>query len=484
MISTAPRLPRGDGNGIVWPDSGTGTDSAIRDPFGPRPFSPHIATTGFDYDFHRGIDVVAASGDPVYASQPGTVQRWHYTHFGWEADSQLEQWTEVDPNTSVTFARVAPSTLRVTGDRVGAQTFPAQAGRYDTVRERVQIATDDWELRLKFASAPSTTGQFGFGLLEPVSGELLTLEYDGTTFTVRAVEGVGAMGVDGTTQVSAAQTWARVRLDTAGPTLYWERSTDGAAWSVIASSSMGSFSGGNQPIFIPVLYWRSTDVNATPDIVDIESFGWYDDQTIPRFGNWAVIETGDVRVMCMHMRELLVAQGDIVHTAGLQIGTAGKTGFDALSGPILADHIHLERIDDDSYFYDNDLPINPLSPGFLPRVNVDSNVAVVRTTANDPDGVASWKLAITVTRADQDFDLNLVTLVANLATRTINFDTRAGLNADNDIPKNAGVYIVPQTFDESSPSWIIDVYFNKSVVGATFTSYSLEDTAGTVVASG
>lgn len=484
MISTAPRLPRGDGSGIVWPDSGTGTDSAIRDPFGPRPFSPHIATTGFDYDFHRGIDVVAASGDPVYASQPGPVQRWHYTHFGWEADSQLGQWTEVDPNTSAAFARVAPSTLRITGDRVGAQTFPAQAGRFEALRERVLILADDWELRLNFATVPATTGQFGFGILDPASGELLTMEYDGTTITVRAVDIVGAMPGDGNTVAIGGQTWLRIRYDAGTSFYHWERSVDQVTWVSVATSGFRGFTSGQVPIFIPVLYWRSTDVNATPDIVDIESFGWYDDQTIPRFGNWAVIETGDVRVMCMHMRELVVAQGDIVHTAGLQIGTAGKTGFDALSGPILADHIHLERIDDDSYFYDNDLPINPLSPGFLPRVNVDSNVAVVRTTANDPDGVASWKLAITVTRADQDFDLNLVTLVANLATRTINFDTRAGLNADNDIPKNAGVYIVPQTFNESSPSWIVDVYFNKSVVGVTFTSYSLEDTAGTVVASG
>jgi len=483
VITRPHRRQRGDGSGKSWPDSGGATPSAIRDPFGPRPFTPHVGTTGYDYDFHRGVDVVAAAGDPVYSVQGGAINRWHFTHFGWEADSQLDQWAEVDGASSVTFLRVAPGTLRVTGGRVGVQTFPATAGRFGALRERVQITTDDWELRINFASAPSTTGQFGFGILDVDTGELLSLEYDGTTFAVRAVDSGGAMAADGTTDAQAAKTWARIRYDQGTTTIHWEWSSDGDSWTSITTQAIGTWTSGATPKATPVLYWRSTDVDATPDVVDIESFGWYDDQTIPRFGNWCSVQQGGVRVLHMHLREFTVAQGDVLDFAGEQIGTAGKTGFDALSGPVLYDHVHIERIDSDQYTYANDDPVNPLSPGFLPRANVNSNVAAVRTTDNDPDAVASWKLAVTVTREDEDFDLNLVTLTANLATRTVNFNTRAGLNADSDIPKQSGVYITGVTFNEASGSWQFDIYFNKSVVGATFTSYSIQDTAGTVLAS-
>jgi hypothetical protein len=72
------------------------------------------------------------------------------------------------------------------------------------------------------------------------------------------------------------------------------------------------------------------------------------------------------------------------------------------------------------------------------------------------------------------------TLTGNLTTRTINFDTRAGLNADNDVPKEAGVYIVADTFNDESPTLRIWVYFSIAVVG-TFVSASVADTAGTAL---
>jgi hypothetical protein len=346
------------------------------------------------------------------------------------------------------------------------------------------LNTDDWELRLNFATVPSTAGQgtIGFGIIDDDAGEFLTLEYDGTTLTIRAEDSVGAMTVDGTTAAVGSQTWLRIRLT--GTTIHWERSTDQATWNSIGTQTIGSnWTNDTTPKWIPIIYWKSIDSDATPATVDIAQFGWHDDQTIPRFGNWCVIQNGDLKMHVMHMRELTVAQGDFIEVAGRQIGTVGQTGFDTISGPILEPHIHLEAIENNNDSYSNDDPVNPLAPGILPRANGDANVSVVRTTANDPDAVDSWKLAITVTRSTEDFDLNLITLTGNLATRTVNFDTRAGLNADNDIPKEAGVYIVPSAFNHLSATYVVDIYFNKSVVGTTFTSYSVQDTEGTVLAS-
>ena len=81
--------------------------------------------------------------------------------------------------------------------------------------------------------------------------------------------------------------------------------------------------------------------------------------------------------------------------------------------------------------------------------------------------------------------LNEISLTGNLATRTINFNTRAGLAADNDIPVSgvvlAVVYIVPEPFDASSPEYVVNLYFNKTAVGTTFVSAYVKDIAGTIL---
>ena len=481
MIRRRPLHPRGDGSGIVWPQIANATPGNVKDVFGPRPFLPHVGTVGYDYDLHRGIDVTANAGDPVYSMQCGAIIRWHYTHFGWEADSQLDQWSEVDPAGSVSFARQAPSTLLITGDRVGAQTFPATAGRFQPVRERVMPDTNDWELRLSFTNPISTTGQLGFGILDTLTNELAAIEYDGTTFTVRGVDSGGAMGVDGSTFAVANKPWVRVRFDFATTTIFWDWSDDQETWVNIASQAAVSFTNGIIPVFLPVLYWRSTDVNANPDTVEIDTFGWYDDQTIPRFGNWVEMSSAGRRFLIMHQRELLVPQGTILYTAGAQIGTVGNTGFDAKSGPVLYNHFHIERIDNNDYDYNNDDPQNALAIGILPRTNVLNNITAVRTSENDPDGNPSFRLAITVTRADQNFDLNQISLTGDVATRTINWDTRSGLNPNNDIPVWDGVYVVPVAFDGASASYQCSVYFNTATVGSTFVSAEIRDTNGNVV---
>jgi hypothetical protein len=114
----------------------------------------------------------------------------------------------------------------------------------------------------------------------------------------------------------------------------------------------------------------------------------------------------------------------------------------------------------------------------MPRANVSNNVSVVSSTANDPDAVSCNKLAITVTRADQDFDFNEISMTGNLATRTVNFNSRAGLNANVDIPKESGVYIVPGAFNAESASYTFDVYFSRAVVGTTVVSAYIKDCNG------
>jgi len=63
MTACAP-----DTLGLTWPISGTGTPDRLSSPFGPR-----IRGSGSRYDFHRGIDIPAPYGSPVFAAAIGTV---------------------------------------------------------------------------------------------------------------------------------------------------------------------------------------------------------------------------------------------------------------------------------------------------------------------------------------------------------------------------------------------------------------------------
>jgi len=206
--------------------------------------------------------------------------------------------------------------------------------------------------------------------------------------------------------------------------------------------------------------------------------------SVGRFGNWMQISAPDRKIVLGHMRKVPAALGTFV-SAGQIVGYSGETGFDAASGRIQTEHLHLELALTNAYEYSRAESVNPLRAGYLPRTNVSNNVAVVRTSGNDPDAVDSHILTITVTRADQDFDLNSITLTGNTTSRTINFDTRSGLHpTDVDTPKHSGVYLVPSAFNAASATYVLTVYFNKTTVGATFVSYSVLDSAGTTVASG
>lgn len=480
MIGVKRNGYRGDGAGFSWPAAAGGGIGVVKDVFGPRPFSPHIATVGYDYDFHRGIDIAMTQGDPLYSPISGAVIRRHYSHFGFQEAAHLSEFTLTAQGAGLSVA-LGTNALTMTAARVGVQTFPT-VSHYAAATERVDPIAADWVIECKLSATPSTVGAIGIGIFNAAKTEYLALEYDGTTFTIRAA-GSNVQALNDTTYSVASKTWLRIAYTKTADTVAYQHSTDGATFTTLATCAAGRTFATLGAAMIPSLTWRSGDTNATPYTVSVVQFNWLDEsQTIGRFGNWLMIGNASGKIVLVHFQSLAVALGSFV-SASQPLGKSGLTGFDARSGRILAEHCHVEWIGNNGYAYSNDDPINPLAPGRIPRANVSNNVAVSRTTQNDPDTVDSWKLTITVTRADQDFDLNTVTLTGNLATRTVNLNTRAGLNVDNDIPKQAGVYIVPSLFDQSSASYVVAVYFNKTVVGSTFTSYVVSDTAGTTLAS-
>jgi hypothetical protein len=119
-------------------------------------------------------------------------------------------------------------------------------------------------------------------------------------------------------------------------------------------------------------------------------------------------------------------------------------------------------------------------PGCLPGVALTGNVSVVRSSGNDPLGQPSVIYTVTVTRANQDFYANTFVMVGTLLTGTINYNTRAGLNANVDNPSANAMYQVPSSFNSASPSKIVTYYFNTATYG-TFVSGQILDPSGNVL---
>lgn len=484
---------RGDGAGLAWPADSSGTHVAVRDIFGMRPFSAHVATEGWSNDFHRGVDFAILEGSPVYSPMAGSIIRQHYSHYGFEVDRHLDEFTLTPGSPAGLAVARSGSDLVLTCTRGGSVTL-ANTDRYQPTKasRRMCATSDDWCVEVAFSSAPSlSAGVIGVGVFNSAaSSEHLTLEYNGTTFTVRAVGSAGAFTMDGATAAASSKTWVRVTytLSTTKFELFY--STDGATWTSIASETGKTFTNGTTPVMIPTIYWESGDTSGTPFTINVDQFNWYDlSNGISRFGNWLEIGQTDHKVVIQHFQSFVAIGGQHVQ-AGQLLGYAGKTGFDALSGRVIAGHAHTEYHANNGSTYSNDDPVNILDKGYLQRTNVDNNVTVTGpTTANDPDGVSSWKLIISVARADQDFDLNSVSLTGNTTTRTVNWNTRAGLDPSvkpksEDYPKYQGVYWVADAMDENSASYGITFYFNKSVVGSAFVSYVVKDTSDTTLASG
>lgn len=471
---------RGDTAGFVNPLAPSGP-LEISNVFGPRPFGPHVGSTGYDYDFHRGIDFPdGVEGNPVYSAVAGAVIRRVYSHFHWGDAGQLDEFEEADPFSSISGLSVSGGSLDFTCARVGVASFPAQAARLQATNESIFVNKDDWVLEVNFASSISLNGQFGLGVFNSTLSEYIALDYDGTTFTFRGQHDGGAFTSDGTTYSVAGSTWLRIVYTVGTDTISWEHSSDGDSWTILGSETGLTFT---EYSWTPSLYWLSQDTNATPDTVPVNQFNWVDEaQTVGRFGNWVSICTGYGKITQIHCASLTVDLGEFV-VAGQQIGTVGRTGFNARSGRVNGVHVHLEWSESTTWSYDQDEALNPLDSTLLPRTDTTTNVTAFVTNENDPGSTDSWRLRVVVARGDADFDLDQVTLVGNLGSRTVDFNSRTGLNADNDIPVANGVYIVPEDFDELDAAYEVSFYFDRSVVGTTFVSAEVRDTQDNLLAS-
>jgi len=488
------REHRGDGNGISWPHADTSTPMNIEDIFGARPFSVHTVSVGYNYDFHRGIDIQLPQGSTVYSPINGSVIRNHFTHYGWESNTQFIQWTEVDASSSFAYSLVPGAMgqggLAITGSRTGSQDFPAGVSYIKPIKERViiQHGTDPWVMEVQFSAPFSVTGAFGMGLLDTLvtSSEYTAIEYDGYVHRIIGRDADGAF-VKHNTVVTASghQSWMRMTYKPSTTSISYSYATGGGTvWTDMAIETTTNFTNKTVATFIPVLYWRSIDSNAALQYITLSASNWYDAEQISRFGNWVEIGDASKRALVYHLQEPLVNRGQFVH-AGQAIGTVGSTGFNDRSGRVLTSHIHLEMIPNNNYIYSNDEPLNPISSVYLPLSHSNTNISGTITSENDPNAVASHKLSLVVSRSNQELNLNSVSLTGDSATRTINFNARTGLNSDDfDIPFASGVYIVPQAFSASSATYDIAIYFNKSVVGNTFVSYTVLNTDGITVTSG
>lgn len=491
--SPAPRIGGFSGE-RVWPSTGTKTPSTVADVFGPRPFSSHIATVGYDYDWHRGVDVPGdeESDDliPIYAPIGGCVIRHHYGHFSNGASENAnghedwaQQFEEADPDGIMT---VAPDTSL---NASYASATVADSGFLASARMRnktpVQLGgASDCDLRTWLTGSISNmNGGAGYGIAfhDETTDEYVAVDYDNATLRFHAADADGADTIDGTSSAVAGVKWLRILWDQSAGDILIQYSTtddrDPGSWTTAATVTAPNFTASGLPAFRWSFYIRKFGT-AEGQSIPLGFVGCVDDvQDVGRFGNWLRLSNGDETWTLMHMSHIAVAPGAIV-TEGQLIGYMGREGFDARSGIISSLHLHFEYELGNSYTYDQDDVINPLGVGILPRTDETNNVSVVRTEEDDPNTDACHKLAVTVARGDQGFDLNVVTLTGNSATRTINFNTRAGLNVDNDVPDQDGVYIEATAFDEDSLSQVINFYFQKSVVGTTFLSASVKDTEG------
>lgn len=492
MISNAHRRIRtATQGGHAWPGTGDHNPEDIADPFGPRaPFSPHVSTVGFSYDFHRGIDCVEGQpkGSTVYSPLNGSVVRRHFTHFDFVSNSSYltgDRIAETDPNGEAVFTE-ASARLEVATSSPASRSFGTGVARL-VCTEKLQATGDDWSVQVEFSAVPSLpNGAAGIAIYDPDSGEYAALEYDGTDVAGFGGDSGGGFfgGSPGIaiTSAVASQTWLQLQWDDGTSTLSWEYGTDGDSWTSLTTDNSVSWSNPSYKHQFEVwLYWRPTATGADDDFF-VNFFGFVDDKTIGRFGNFLVLANKNEKFVMVHFSDLSVEAGDRVQV-GDELGTTGNTGFDFRSGRILNPHCHVEyHSPDNGAIIDQTQAINPLDPDVLPRDDVTNNVSVSRTEENDPNGDASWKLTVDVSRgSDQGFDVNEISLTGNSATRTVNLNTRAGINSDVDVPDESGVYLDSDAFDENDSTYRIEAYFEKAVVGSTFVSAFVKDTAGTTL---
>lgn len=467
-----PAVKRLD-TGVVWPDGGTAPPT-VGDPFGHRTFSGHSSGV----DIHRGVDIL--DGQAITAVKSpinGYVIRKHYTHFDWENASQIDQLTRV--GTAATFLQ-SGAVMRITGTNAGAAAFPSAITRFDTNTEFHVSASEDWYVDFKFNTLPSAlAGEVCFGVYQASTDNYAIMKFDDTSFIAKGKDAGGVFGVDDTTSAHSNRTWNRIKYLAATTSVVFQSSTDGSTWTTIATEASISWSNVNAPFKCFVGF--SPAAAGDPDVIDCAIFAWFDAEGIGRFGNWIQIGNSSGKYALFHMSHVAASIGAYVR-AGDTVGYTGSTGFDVTSGRILQRHCHIEYAPTNAYIYANNDEVNPMGDSLLPRAGSIA-IGVVRTAENDPDGVACHKLAITLTRGSaQRFDVNSFSLTGNTTVRTLNWNTRAGLDpSDHDAVKYDGIYFQPVAFSEASSTYVINLYWSKAVVGATFASAYVKDTAGTTI---
>lgn len=476
MFSIKPKGYLGDGNGLAWPHSPSGV-GVVKDTVGHRTFVNHSSGV----DFHRGDDLVFSQGQVVYSPLSGAVIRNNFTFFGWQTVGQMDHWTLIGSSLAASHSG---SSLILTASRTGESSFPNEISRYQHISERINLNSgSDWLIQIGLTSTINVSGAIGIGLFNSNLSEFIAIGYDGSLITRYGV-GTTIFTANATTTSISGQTWLRINYTSNTDTYNWAYSNNGSTWISIGTETGRSFTS-SQPIFTPTIFWKAGDTSATPYTIGVQKLEFYDlsQSASSRFGNYLVIANYSGKVVMDHFESLAVGRGDFV-SVGQLIGHAGKTGFDSRSGAVLFPHVHLEYHPNTNYSYSNDEAINPLDSNLLPRVDVTNNVNVVRTRENDPEGNDSWRLTITIDRADQDFDVNTISLTGNLGTRSLVVNSRVGLDPiDHDANNYNGVRFSPSGFDENSTAQTLSYYFRTASVGTTFVSYFIADTQDRILAS-
>jgi hypothetical protein len=477
------------GPGVAWPDTGSTTESShVKSAFGWRIFNSHIPTLGHDNDFHRGVDVDMELNDPVYSLIAGAVTRVERYDWLFTQAADLDDFDQADETghtisvdtgalqiehdasattfgTTIDCPRVH-QTVGVNGDvEIRAEIDPQSMADGDEVGIYLKDATDAAKWITAYHTQASSTEQVG------------SADRNGSGDTVSRTEATAA---------HESNTWLRIDWDqsTGGYTAY--RSDDGDEWTTIATGTVGA---ANKPVI--GVYVASAGAAVTGRVA---WWAYEDADKIGRFGNWMMLAgmsplapSEPIRAIVLHCGELQVGLGDVVEV-GQQIATAHRTGWDYVSGTVLYPHPHIEFLpyDDTSSnqaLYSNDVSINPLTPGLLPRADVNDNITVSVTEADDPDDVASWRYSITFARRDEDFDLGKLEFVEGETTKTVNLNTRDGLDpTDSDEPSYDGVYFDPQsdTSLTASEDWSVDIYVHQTEFAAA-PELTVYDGAGTVL---
>lgn len=499
-LVTVPRL----GGGYAWPSTGTEELSTIGDVFGMRPFSFHPSGE----DMHRGVDTL--NGQPpsnVYSPIDGLVTRKNYTHVDGESDQQINRFTTyTDLGGDFSFINSPSSGFDVALNAVGSAAIyideafamaDAGAFAYDLISTAFGDLKADQHVYLGIASVASIQDMIDngpenvAGLQYGVAGYehyLYSFNLTGRAWRRSEPANTGSGAIAG-----APTKYDRIIYEVSEGYTFelWGTNVDPgtSTLALIHDQGLSGFTIENRQNMRAFLMFYNGNVSENLEF-NFSSLGYYDTKGIGRFGNWLQVANDAEKFAMMHFSDISVNQGDFVR-AGQVLGTTGVTGFDRKSGRILTSnrHIHCEYIDNNEFFYDNEDPKNWI--GLVPRPEGTVQITMTVTDGNDPyDATPSHVMEVTLYRESVEGDdiepwlLNEFTLTGNTTSRTVNWNTRVGLDpTDNDANTYDGVAVESVAFDTTSDFYRIRYYFEKAVVGSAFVSAAVKDTYGNTLAS-